>query len=83
VAATRLGRASADPERRTQVVCQSALHERLDHRVVDGEVELRRDAGTGGAGPSQWVLVVVGYEQTPARIVSAFANWKGPRSWSA
>jgi hypothetical protein len=25
-------------------------------------------------GPSRWLLVVVSYEQTPARIVSAFAN---------
>src|SRR5208282_4964141 len=31
-----------------------------------------------GAGPSQWLLVVVSYEQTPARIVSAFANRKDP-----
>jgi hypothetical protein len=36
-----------------------------------------------GAGPSQWLLVVVSYEQTPARIVSAFANRKDPKSWSA
>jgi hypothetical protein len=36
-----------------------------------------------GAGPSRWLLVVVSYEQTPARIVSAFANRKDPRSWSA
>jgi hypothetical protein len=34
-------------------------------------------------GPSQWLLVVVSYEQTPARIVSAFANRKDPKSWSA
>jgi hypothetical protein len=34
-------------------------------------------------GPSRWLLVVVSYEQTPARIVSAFANRKDPRSWSA
>ncbi len=34
-------------------------------------------------GPSRWLLAVVSYEQTPARIVSAFANRKDPRSWSA
>ncbi len=36
-----------------------------------------------GVGPSRWLLVVVSYEQTPARIVSAFANRKDPKSWSA
>ena len=36
-----------------------------------------------GVGPSLWLLVVVSYEQVPARIVSAFANRKDPRSWSA
>jgi hypothetical protein len=34
-------------------------------------------------GPSRWLMVVVSYEQTPARIVSAFANRKDPRPWSA
>ena len=33
--------------------------------------------------PESWLLVVVSYEQTPARIVSAFANRKDPKSWSA
>ncbi len=36
-----------------------------------------------GVGPSRWLLVVVSYEQEPARIISAFANRKDPRSWSA
>ncbi|HTD58015.1 MAG TPA: hypothetical protein VK672_03895 [Solirubrobacteraceae bacterium] len=36
-----------------------------------------------GVGPSRWLLVVVSYEQKPARIVSAFANRKDPKSWSA
>lgn len=35
-----------------------------------------------GAGPSRWLLVVVSYEQVPARIISAFGNRKDPRSWS-
>ena len=34
-------------------------------------------------GPSRWLLVVVSYEQEPARIISAFGNRKDPRSWSA
>ena len=33
-------------------------------------------------GPSQWLLAVVSYEQVPARIVSAFAHRKDPRTWS-
>lgn len=35
-----------------------------------------------GAGPSRWLLVVVSYEQDPARIISAFGNRKDPSSWS-
>jgi hypothetical protein len=34
------------------------------------------------AGPSRWLLVVVSYEQEPARIISAFGNRKDPPSWS-
>jgi hypothetical protein len=34
------------------------------------------------AGPSRWLLVVLSYEQEPARLVTAFANRKDPRSWS-
>jgi hypothetical protein len=34
------------------------------------------------AGPSHWILVVVSYEQVPARIVSAFAHRKDPSTWS-
>jgi hypothetical protein len=35
------------------------------------------------AGPSRWLLVVVSYEQAPARIISAFAHRKDPPRWSA
>ncbi len=35
-----------------------------------------------GAGPSRWLLVVVSYEQEPARVISAFGNRKDPRSWN-
>lgn len=31
-------------------------------------------------GPSSWLLVVVSYEQEPARIISAFGTRKDPRS---
>lgn len=34
------------------------------------------------AGPSRWLMVVVSYEQEPARVVTAFGIRKDPRSWS-
>jgi hypothetical protein len=34
------------------------------------------------AGPSKWLLVVLSYEQDPARLVTAFAIRKDPRPWS-
>jgi hypothetical protein len=36
-----------------------------------------------GVGPSRWLLVVVSYEETPARIIFVFANRKDPKTWSA
>jgi hypothetical protein len=36
----------------------------------------RRDVG-----PSRWLLVVVSFEQTPARIITALANRKDPKLW--
>jgi hypothetical protein len=54
-----------------------------DHVASDPIFEQRKRYYTRGVGPSRWLLVVVSYEQTPARIVSAFANRKDPKSWSA
>jgi hypothetical protein len=54
-----------------------------DHVASDPIFAERARYYARGAGPSQWLLVVVSYEQTPARIVSAFANRKDPKSWSA
>lgn len=54
-----------------------------DHVAPDPIFAERTRYYARGAGPSQWLLVVVSYEQTPARIVSAFANRKDPKSWSA
>jgi hypothetical protein len=54
-----------------------------DHVAPDPSHEARTRYYAGGVGPSRWLLVVVSYEQVPARIVSAFANRKDPRSWSA
>jgi hypothetical protein len=54
-----------------------------DHVVPDPDFEERKRYYAQEVGPSRWLLVVVSYEQTPARIVSAFANRKDPKSWSA
>lgn len=53
-----------------------------DHVAADPAFEGRRRFHLRGAGPSRWLLVVVSYEQEPARIISAFGNRKDPRSWS-
>lgn len=54
-----------------------------DHVAADPIFAARTRYYMRGVGPSRWLLVVVSYEQAPARIVSAFANRKDPRSWSA
>jgi hypothetical protein len=54
-----------------------------DHVATDPIFSARIRYYARGVGPSRWLLVVVSYEQVPARIVSAFANRKDPRSWSA
>jgi hypothetical protein len=54
-----------------------------DHVASDPSFATRMRYYRRGIGPSRWLLVVVSYEQTPARIVSAFANRKDPKSWSA
>ena len=54
-----------------------------DHVVSDPVFVQRTRYYVRGVGPSRWLLVVVSYEQMPARIVSAFANRKDPKSWSA
>ncbi len=54
-----------------------------DHQAADPGNPRRTRYYARNVGPSRWLLVVVSYEQVPARIVSAFANRKDPRSWSA
>ena len=54
-----------------------------DHVEPDPVYERRTRFHLRRAGPSRWLLVVVSYEQEPARIISAFGNRKDPRSWSA
>lgn len=53
-----------------------------DHVAADPIFQRRRRYYLRGAGPSRWLLVVVSYEQEPARVISAFGNRKDPRSWS-
>jgi hypothetical protein len=53
-----------------------------DRVLPDPIFEERRRYYLRGAGPSRWLMVVVSYEQEPARIISAFGNRKDPRSWS-
>lgn len=53
-----------------------------DRVLTDPVYEGRRRHYLRGAGPSRWLLVVVSYEQEPARVISAFGNRKDPRSWS-
>lgn len=53
-----------------------------DRVLPDPVYEDRRRYYLRGAGPSRWLLVVVSYEQEPARVISAFGNRKDPRSWS-
>jgi len=33
------------------------------------------------AGPSRWLMVVLSYEQGPARIITALASRKDPKQW--
>jgi hypothetical protein len=34
-----------------------------------------------GVGPSRWLVVVLSFEQTPARVVTAWASRKDPKQW--
>jgi len=54
-----------------------------DHVALDPDYVERMRYYSRALGPSRWLLVVVSYEQEPARIISAFGNRKDPRSWSA
>jgi hypothetical protein len=52
-----------------------------DH-VAPDPVFNRRRHYLRNVGPSRWLLVVLSYEQEPARLISAFPNRKDPHSWS-
>jgi hypothetical protein len=53
-----------------------------DHIEPDPDRKDRRHHFLREIGPSRWLLVVIGYEQVPARLVTAFPKRKGPSSWS-
>jgi hypothetical protein len=53
------------------------------HVEADVRFEDRVRYYARNVGPSRWLLVVVSYEQEPARIVSAFATRKAPKSWTS
>jgi len=52
-----------------------------DQILDDPIYKQRRRHYLRGAGPSRWLLVVLSYEQEPARVISAFGIRKDPRSW--
>jgi hypothetical protein len=52
-----------------------------EHVEADREYAERVHYCVRGIGPSKWLLVVVSYEQVPARIVTAFARRKDPSQW--
>ena len=51
-----------------------------DHVEPDG-LPARTRFYRRDVGPSRWLMVVVSYEQEPARIITALANRKDPRRW--
>jgi hypothetical protein len=54
-----------------------------EHVEVDPVYPERRRYFASDIGPSRWLLVVVSYEQVPARIISAFGHRKDPPTWDA
>lgn len=53
-----------------------------DHVEDDPVREQRTRYFRRHVGPSRWLLVVVSYEQVPARVISAFAHRRDPSSWN-
>lgn len=54
-----------------------------EHVEIDPVYAARKRYFARDAGPSRWLLVVVSYEQSPARIISAFGHRKDPPTWEA
>lgn len=72
----------AHPELATYLVDVLRAVAEPDHVLEDPFYRHRRRFYLRDAGPSRWLMVVVSYEQEPARVISAFGNRKDPRSWS-
>jgi hypothetical protein len=53
-----------------------------DHAIPDPAERGRRHHYLRHVGPSRWLLVVISYEQEPARLITAYPNRKDPESWS-
>jgi hypothetical protein len=53
---------------------------RPDHVEPDPQADRRRYYRRS-VGPSAWLMVVVTYEQEPARIITALALRKDPKRW--
>ncbi|HLI61157.1 MAG TPA: DUF4258 domain-containing protein [Solirubrobacteraceae bacterium] len=50
--------------------------------VEDDPLPRRRRYYRRSLGPNRWLLVVVTYEQDPARIITALGNRKDPKQWT-
>lgn len=51
-----------------------------DHIEPDSET-LRERLHRRDVGPSRWLFVVVSFEQTPGRVITALGNRKDPKQW--
>jgi hypothetical protein len=54
-----------------------------DHIEVDRAYPQRTHYCGRDVGPSSWLVVVVSYEQTQARIITAFARSRDPLTWNS
>jgi hypothetical protein len=52
-----------------------------DHDEPDPR-QYRRRYYRRRVGPSQWLLVIVSFEQDPGRIITALATRKDPKRWT-
>jgi hypothetical protein len=59
-------------------VVAKAEHVEADRRYPQRTHYCARDIG-----PSGWLVVVVSYEQIPARIITAFGRGKDPVTWNS
>jgi hypothetical protein len=68
------------PELRDLVEQVLAAISAPDYVEADPQADRRRYY-RGSVGPSKWLMVVVSFEQEPARIITALALRKDPRRW--